>query len=147
MRRYFLISSLRIVIWMGLALPRAQAAEEIIPITIHNNYWSNKTRFSGIVTYKHNLPNAELNLILEGGSEPSPKSTAYLTVTKGLVKSIQVFLTNYHEETTVNILEETLLAGLTFSPIPSSVLSITFTIDAHTIEHKVTYSLPPLFFN
>lgn len=130
---------------MGIVFTMTQAMEETIPIHVHNDRWPEKTRLVGIVTYKHNKPSAEFNLILEGVSEESSRATTHLSVPKGLVKCVQLLLTNYYEEATRNNLEETLLAGLNFTPIPSSLLEISFTIRERIIVEEAIYLLPPRF--
>jgi hypothetical protein len=146
MRKNSIIIGLIIVTLTGVVFMKGQAAEETIPIHVYNDFYSEKTRLVGVVAYKYDKPDAEFKLILECVDEESNRTITDLTVPKGLVKSIHLILTNYHEVPNHKDDRETLIASLVFTPIPSSVLDITFAIKGRAIVvHDAKYHLPPPF--
>ncbi len=146
MRKNSIIIGLIVVTLTGVVFTKAQAAEETIPIHVYNDFYTEKTRLLGVITYKYNKPDAEFNLILEGVDEESNRTITDLTVPKGLIKSIRLILTNYHEVPNPKDDRETLIASLVFTPLPSSVLDITFAIKSRAIVvHDAIYHLPPPF--
>jgi hypothetical protein len=118
--------------------------KERIEITVHNDTWSQKTMLKGSIDYKQG-GHEDFTLLIEGITDICPRITNHIHVPKGLVKSIGLRLSNYRDDPQDDD-EATVIAILLLKRlIPSTLISITFTIYSDGIVHEPQFHFPPVY--
>ena len=121
----------------------AQAAEKLtVPCYIINEIWSEKTKLTGLITYRDkHIEREEVSLVVDGTTTESPRIEHRIYLSSGLIKELNLFLHHYHEESDG---EETLIGSLVFKPV-TLLTEIRLEFAHLVINPYPTYNLPPQF--
>jgi hypothetical protein len=118
-------------------------AAQTIPCYVINEIWPEKTKLTGIITYR-DQHTEEVSLVVEGTTTESLRIEQCINLSSGAIKEFNLFLNHYHEESDRNDAEKTLIGSLVFKPVTLlTEISLEF---AHLIIHpNPTYNLPSKF--